>query len=272
MGRRTDEQRELAIGQIISRAVVSDSVVDIFGAVGLNQPNIALLDSEFVAQVCVLTEKNLNVELLERRLWSDIKAKFASRAVLTREFPEMLATIALHCQKALSNDATVRYLYHWDGSFQPSWMTATCSGDSMASTTAYTRLLAGTTMACLTLGLLAGCATPAPTQSVSLLEPVNGATVSTTFKVRFGVNGMKVAPAGEIIANSGHNHLLINQMPVPTGESVPFDEQHKHFGAGQTEAMVTLPPGQYKLTSQFANGAHQSYGSPMSSTIQITVK
>ena len=142
----------------------------------------------------------------------------------------------------------------------------------MAFTTAYKRLLAGTTTACLTFGLLAGCATPAPTQSVSLLEPANGATVGTTFKVRFGVNGMAVAPAGDIVKDSGHNHLLINQMPVPKGESVPFDDQHRHFGAGQTEAMITLPPGQYRLTSQFANGAHQSYGAPMSSTIQITVK
>lgn len=142
----------------------------------------------------------------------------------------------------------------------------------MIFTTTFKRLLAGTTVSGLLFGLLAGCATPAPTQSVSLLEPANGATVSTTFKVRFGVNGMKVAPAGEIVADSGHNHLLINQMPVPKGESVPFDDQHKHFGAGQTEAMITLPAGQYKLTSQFANGAHQSYGAPMSSTIQITVK
>ena len=142
----------------------------------------------------------------------------------------------------------------------------------MALTTTFKRLLAGTTTACLTLALLAGCATPAPTPSVSLLEPANGATVGTTFKVRFGVKGMKVAPAGDIIADSGHNHLLINQMPVPKGESVPFDDQHRHFGAGQTEAMITLPPGQYKLTSQFANGAHQSYGAPMSASIQITVK
>lgn len=124
--------------------------------------------------------------------------------------------------------------------------------------------------------LLTACAMPGtlaePAQSVSLLEPVNGAAVPTTFKVRFGVKGMAVAPAGEIVANSGHNHLLINQMPVKAGESVPFDDQHKHFGAGQTEAMITLPPGQYKLTSQFANGAHQSYGAPMSASIQITVK
>ena len=138
--------------------------------------------------------------------------------------------------------------------------------------TSRSRLLAGTTLAGLTVALLAGCATPAPAQSVSLLEPADGATVSTTFKVRFGVKGMAVAPAGAIVADSGHNHLLINQMPVPKGESVPFDDQHRHFGAGQTEATITLPPGQYRLTSQFANGAHQSYGAPMSSSIQITVK
>jgi len=130
--------------------------------------------------------------------------------------------------------------------------------------------------ACNALLLLTACAMPGKmaeqAQSVSLLEPVNGATVPTTFKVRFGVKGMAVAPAGDIVANSGHNHLLINQMPVKAGESVPFDDQHKHFGAGQTEAMITLPPGTYKLTSQFANGAHQSYGAPMSASIQVTVK
>ncbi len=139
----------------------------------------------------------------------------------------------------------------------------------MRTTAIHMRLLTAT---CLTLGLLAGCATPAPTQSVSLLEPADGATVGTTFKVRFGVKGMAVAAAGDIVKDSGHNHLLINRMPVAKGESVPFDDNHRHFGAGQTEAMVTLPPGQYKLTSQFANGAHQSYGAPMSSSIQITVK
>jgi hypothetical protein len=111
-----------------------------------------------------------------------------------------------------------------------------------------------------------------PAQSVSLLEPANGATVPTTFKVRFGVKGMAVAPAGDIVVNSGHNHLLINQMPVAAGVSVPMDAQHIHYGAGQTEAMVTLKPGQYKLTSQFANGAHQSYGASMSSSIMVTVK
>ena len=137
-------------------------------------------------------------------------------------------------------------------------------------------LLVAATLTSLSLGLFTGCATSNPdsvaSQSVSLLEPANGNTVSTTFKVRFGVKGMAVAPAGAILADSGHNHLLINQMSVAKGDSVPFDDQHKHFGAGQSETMITLPAGQYKLTSQFANGAHQSYGETMSSSIQITVK
>lgn len=113
---------------------------------------------------------------------------------------------------------------------------------------------------------------PAPMQSVSILEPADNATVGTTFKVRFGVKGLSVAPAGEIVANSGHHHLLINFDPIPSGESVPFTEKHMHFGQGQTEAEVKLVPGTYKLTAQFANGAHQSYGKPLSQTITVTVK
>lgn len=118
-----------------------------------------------------------------------------------------------------------------------------------------------------------GCASVGtPAQAVDLLEPANGATVGTTFKVRFGVKGMTVAAAGDILPDSGHHHLLINQAFIAKGESVPFSEQHLHFGKGQTEAEVKLAPGVYRLTAQFANGAHQSYGEAMSKTITVTVK
>lgn len=120
---------------------------------------------------------------------------------------------------------------------------------------------------------LAGCASMSePAQAVMLLEPANGATVSSPFKVRFGIKGMTVAEAGEILPNSGHHHLLINQAPIAKGESVPFSEQHLHFGKGQTDTEVKLAPGTYRLTAQFANGAHQSYGAVMSNTITVTVK
>ena len=121
--------------------------------------------------------------------------------------------------------------------------------------------------------MLAACQhMAAPNQAVSLLEPADGATVSSPFKVRFGVAGLTVEPAGDIKPASGHHHLLINLDAVPAGESVPFTDRHLHFGKGQTETEVTLPPGSYKLTAQFANGAHQSYGKALSRTISITVR
>ena len=120
---------------------------------------------------------------------------------------------------------------------------------------------------------LTGCSSMSPpARSVMILEPADGATVSSPFKVRFGVRGMAVAPAGEVLADSGPHHLLINLEALPAGESVPFTERHLHFGKGQTETEVTLPPGSYKLTAQFANGAHQSYGKPMSQTIAVIVR
>jgi hypothetical protein len=122
--------------------------------------------------------------------------------------------------------------------------------------------------------LLASCATKTalPAQSVYFIEPKDGATVTSPFKVVFGVTGMALEPAGEIKANSGHHHLLINLPPIAAGQTIPVDGTHLHFGKAQTEAEITLPPGDYKLTMQFANGAHVSYGPAMAATINVTVK
>ena len=122
--------------------------------------------------------------------------------------------------------------------------------------------------------MLASCAQmqPAPAQSVWFVEPKDGAMVTSPFKVAFGVKGMAVEPAGEIKPNSGHHHLLINLGPIPAGEPIPVDDTHLHFGKAQTEAEIKLPPGNYKLTMQFANGAHISYGPAMAASINVTVK
>lgn len=109
-------------------------------------------------------------------------------------------------------------------------------------------------------------------QSVSFVEPADGATVTSPFKVKFAVSGMAVKPAGDMTAKTGHHHLLINTGPMKAGDMIPMDDKHLHFGKGQTETDVTLPPGQYTLTMQFANGAHQSYGPELSKSIQVTVK
>jgi hypothetical protein len=109
-------------------------------------------------------------------------------------------------------------------------------------------------------------------QSVSFTEPADHATVSSPFKVKFAVSGMDVKPAGDMSTNTGHHHLLINAGSIPAGEAIPMDATHLHYGKGQTEAEITLPPGDYELTMQFANGAHVSYGPALSKSIHITVK
>src|SRR5450432_2112312 len=122
--------------------------------------------------------------------------------------------------------------------------------------------------------LLASCSamTSAPEKSVFFVEPKDGATVTSPFKVVFGVKGMAVEPAGDIKANSGHHHLLINLDAMKAGDAIPVDDTHLHFGRAQTETEVKLPPGNYLLTLQYANGAHVSYGPPMSASIRVTVK
>ena len=122
------------------------------------------------------------------------------------------------------------------------------------------------------LFVLVSVAQAAHAAKVFFVEPKNGAVVSSPFKVVFGVKGMAVEPAGEIKADSGHHHLLINAGPMKQGEVIPADDTHLHFGKAQTETEVTLPLGKYQLTMQFANGAHQSFGPKMSKTIKVTVK
>ncbi|MBF0184089.1 MAG: type I restriction endonuclease subunit R [Magnetococcales bacterium] len=89
----TDEEKELAIRQIINAAVVSDQVVDIFDAVGLDKPNIGILDDEFLAEVRNLPERNLAVELLERLLHGEIKSRFSRNLVQGKKFSELLANV-----------------------------------------------------------------------------------------------------------------------------------------------------------------------------------
>ncbi len=108
--------------------------------------------------------------------------------------------------------------------------------------------------------------------SVSFTAPMDGAVVTSPFDVKFAVSGMEIRPLGDMTPNTGHHHLLINTGPIAKGAPIPMDDTHLHYGKGQTEAKITLPPGKYKLTMQFGDGAHQSYGPAMSKTINITVK
>ncbi|MBB5465689.1 hypothetical protein HDG32_001793 [Paraburkholderia sp. CI2] len=73
-------------------------------------------------------------------------------------------------------------------------------------------------------------------------------------------------------SGTGHHHLLIDGKPLPKGEVVPATDKSLHFGKGQTETDLTLPPGDHTLTLQFGDGAHRSYGPEMSKTITVHVK
>ena len=108
--------------------------------------------------------------------------------------------------------------------------------------------------------------------SVEFLNLKDGDKISTPFVVTFKVNGMSISPAGEIKDGSGHHHLLINQTFIEKGNAIPADQNHLHFGKGQSEAELNLSPGMYSLTLQFADGYHRSYGKALSKTIQIEVK
>jgi type I restriction enzyme R subunit len=105
--KKTDEERELAIRQIIGNAVVSGEVVDIFQAVGLDKPNIGLLDDAFLAEVRNLPEKNLAVELLERLLEGEIKSRYSTNLAQEKKFSELLANVIKRYQNRSIETAQV---------------------------------------------------------------------------------------------------------------------------------------------------------------------
>jgi type I restriction enzyme R subunit len=88
--RKTDEELDLAIRQIISRAVVSDEVIDIFAAAGLKKPDISILSDEFLAEVRGMPQRNLAVELLQKLLKGEIRTRAKRNVVQSRSFADLL--------------------------------------------------------------------------------------------------------------------------------------------------------------------------------------
>lgn len=110
--------------------------------------------------------------------------------------------------------------------------------------------------------------------SVSIASPADGDVVSSPVLVRFAAEGMTVVPAGDFRPDSGHHHLLINTgLPADLGQPLPMDEKHLHYGQGQTEAQLTLPPGQHTLQLVLGDGNHVPHDPPVvSAPITITVQ
>jgi len=111
----------------------------------------------------------------------------------------------------------------------------------------------------------------AQTPRVYFIKPQDGATVGPKSHIVFGLAGMGVAPAGIDKPNTGHHHLLINgpELPAP-GMPLPATDQIVHFGGGQTETWIDLPPGQHTLQLLLGDFAHRPHQEPIKSSI-ITV-
>ncbi len=108
---------------------------------------------------------------------------------------------------------------------------------------------------------------------VYFIEPADGAVVSGPVTVRFGLSGMGVAPAGVEKAKTGHHHLLIDTKLEDYTAPVPADDNHKHFGGGQTETTIELAPGKHTLQLLLGDHNHIPHKSPVESeVITITVK
>lgn len=119
---------------------------------------------------------------------------------------------------------------------------------------------------------LVSCKKKEFTGKVWFSEPSDKAEVTSPVKFVMQVEGMTVKPAGAPEEGTGHFHILINKEAIAAGQVITNDEFHKHYGAGQTQDSVELKPGDYRVTLQFADGAHVSYGSAWAQTISIKVK
>ena len=116
--------------------------------------------------------------------------------------------------------------------------------------------------------------TPSPPGAkVWIIEPKDGATVKNPVTVKFGVEGMKLVPAGTDEPDSGHHHLLIDTKVEDYNAPVSADAQHIHYGKAQTEGTIELSPGKHTLQDVFADKNHIPHEPPVQSdVITITVE
>lgn len=137
-----------------------------------------------------------------------------------------------------------------------------------------TPLLAATFVA-LALPAMAE-STPSPEGAEAyIINLSDGDTLSSPVTVQFGLRGMGVAPAGVERPNTGHHHLLVNKdaAEVDLEDAVPADDNHIHFGGGQTETSLELPPGEYRLQLLLGDHDHIPHDPPViSAPVTITVK
>ncbi|MFD0980218.1 MULTISPECIES: DUF4399 domain-containing protein [Tropicimonas] len=124
--------------------------------------------------------------------------------------------------------------------------------------------------------------TPSPEGArVFFANVEDGATVSSPVTIAFGLEGMEVAPAGTDAPNTGHHHILVDRPPLGEGPDgadeltagLPADDNHIHFGGGQTEVTLELAPGAHTLQLVLGDQNHVPHDPPVvSEVITITVE
>jgi hypothetical protein len=111
-----------------------------------------------------------------------------------------------------------------------------------------------------------------PDAKVYIIWPMDGQVIHGAFWVRMGLSGAGIAPAGVQKANTGHHHLLVDVDLPPLDQPIPNDHNHLHFGLGQTEARLDLPPGKHTLQLLLGDENHVPHQPPLySKRITITV-
>jgi hypothetical protein len=110
---------------------------------------------------------------------------------------------------------------------------------------------------------------PAPAGAMAyIIEPADGARVTNPVRVVFGLKGIGVAPAGVERNDAGHHHLLVDApLPIELGLPLANDEQHRHFGGGQTEVELTLTPGRHTLQMLLGDHLHIPHDPPIASSV-----
>ncbi len=114
---------------------------------------------------------------------------------------------------------------------------------------------------------------PAPDSArVYIVSPAHGDVVTNPFTVIFGLTDMGIAPAGMDRLDTGHHHLLINAEVPYLDEPIPANDNYVHFGGGQTEVKLELPPGEHKLQLLMGDANHIPHDPPvLSEPITVVV-
>jgi hypothetical protein len=116
--------------------------------------------------------------------------------------------------------------------------------------------------------------TPRPENArLYVISPAAGEAVASPVTVRFGLSGMGVAPAGVATPNTGHHHLILDSALPALDVPLPKDDKHRHFGGGETEVTIELPPGPHAIQLVLGDKDHVPHDPPLvSERVQFTVK